>query len=146
MQCTHIETLIYQYRYQSVWVTGDYQYLYHLMSWIGVAQSVVISRVGVQPMLVHIHLPVADPDFPEEERQPQRRAPTYYLTIFSWKLHKNKEILTQSGRPSCPLISATTYMRGKQQQRWIYKETRNRKNHTIRCMICPGGGLYPSPG
>ena len=37
---------------------------------------------------------------------PDRRAPTYYLTIFSRKLHENKEIWPTKGRVSCAPTNA----------------------------------------
>ena len=60
-------------------------------------------------------LPVADPGFPRGGgANPKGGAPTYYLDIFSWKLHENEEILGQRGGrvPRAPLRSATDYYRG----------------------------------
>ena len=49
-------------------------------------------------------------DFQRRGRQPQRGAPTYYLTIFSRKLHEKEKKFWSRGRgarPSRPLRSAT---------------------------------------
>ena len=64
-------------------------------------------------------LPVVDPGFSRGGgANPERGAPTYYLTNFSLTLHENKEILAQRGfacpsRLPLPLRSANGYFRAE---------------------------------
>ena len=54
--------------------------------------------------------PVADPGFPRGGGTNPKGggAPTYYLAIFSRKLHENEEILGRGGASLAPLLRSTT--------------------------------------
>ena len=61
----------------------------------------------------YLYLSVADPGFPRGGgANPKGEAPTYYLAIFSRKLHENEEILGQRGgtHPSRPPLDPPLFM------------------------------------
>ena len=98
---------------------------------------------------------VSDSGFHRRGANPKEGSPTYYLAIFSWKLHENEELLALGGEGTS-LVAPTPYRSAN----GTFKEITDRKRSTwweVMFSVCPHHwgtparskwgypGLHPSP-